>query len=462
MLGMRVVEAGWLLLDKPESPMHISSLMVFKQAKSYNVLHYWRKHFAKFRPSVPFNYVLKKNLQYPLGAWDDTADFSFEDHVRGFALAPGENGPKDLHTLAAWLHSLPLERDRPLWQLFVIEGLPDQHYGILIKIHHALTDGAFAMDLLERMLCHSPDERREEPFWADSLKAHTKAPRPEATWSTPLKSLKNFVPLVGGLGQGLFRSAIQRLPMTWPYRAPVSLFNKEITQRRHLELSVFPLKEIMDCAHKHEATLNDILLFLTGTALRYYLQKKQNLPEASLNALIPVSLRTGHEENHGCKLGFALAELGTHDAKPLQRLARIKQSMSASKLFLQNFNPGQKQVLTSALDIMFIASQMIPNLGAYIPPVANLLVSNLIGPRDTLYFNGDRLEQLIPLSVLADGQSINVTALSYSGQLYVSCISCPDLVADPELLQKGFAKAWNDLKILDPEHGQPFRSAAMH
>jgi WS/DGAT/MGAT family acyltransferase len=438
MPGMRVVEAGWLLLDRPESPMHVSSLLVFKPSQPYDVLRHWRERFAAFRPCPPFNYVCKKELKHPWGHWELTRTFDFDEHVRGLALTPGENTPEDLHHLAAWLHSLPLERDRPLWQLFVIEGLPDQRYAVLIKIHHALTDGAFAMGLLDHMLSPVPDESCEVPFWAQNVR--------DEESSRPTRSFKNLVPAAMSFGQGLLNSLQHNPAMKWPFQASPSLLNQEITARRHLEVCTFPLPDIMDWAHQHKASLNDTLLFLTGTALHRYLEQHSEKGPEALNALIPVSIRSGAETDPGCRLGFAVANLGSRHASPKQRLDDIKRSTEAAKTFLQNFNTAEKQVLTSALDILYVGSQVLPGRGRYLPPLANLLVSNVVGPKETLYFNGDQLEEIVPLSVLADGQSLNVTALSYADQLFVSCVCCSDVIEEPGLLKDLFEQCWDEMQ----------------
>jgi WS/DGAT/MGAT family acyltransferase len=442
MLEMRVVEAGWLLLDKPESPMHVSSLLVLKQSRPYDVLRHWRERFASFHPSAPFDYVCKRTLQHPWGAWERSQTFTFDDHIRGVALTAGENSPEHLHRLASWLHSLPLERDRPLWQLFVIEGLPDHHYAILIKIHHALTDGVFAMGLLYHMLSPYADELCNEPFWAQHL-LRSGPSRQSVSWP---ESFKKFAPMATGVGQGLWHSIQQHLPMKWPYQALPSKLNQQITPRRHLEVCTFSLPKVMEWAHQHKATLNDVLLFLTGTALHQYLGQQSEAGPDSLNALIPVSLRSQEQNDPGCRLGFAVADLGSRDASAEERLDQVKRSTEAAKSFLQNFSPAQKQVLTSILDILYVGSQLLPFAGRHLPPVANLLVSNVVGPQQTLYFNGDQLEQIIPLSILADGQSLNVTALSYADQLFVSCVCCPDVVKDPRNLRKQFEVAWDELQ----------------
>jgi diacylglycerol O-acyltransferase len=441
MPGMRVVDAGWLLLDRPESPMHVSSLLVLKQAQPYDVLHHWRERFASFRPCPPFNYVCKRDLRHPWGRWEPTRSFDFDDHVRGMALTPGENTSDDLYRLAAWLHSLPLDRDRPLWELFVIEGLPDQHYAVLIKIHHALTDGAFAMALLDHMLSPFPDERCEFPFWAQH--------REESQPTGPRRTFKSFVPTALGLGQGILASLPHGPALKWPFQAAPTLLNQAITPKRHLEVCTLPLPEVLEWAHEHKASLNDALLFLTSTALHRYLNQHAAKGPESLNALIPVSIRSNDESDPGCRLGFAVADLGSRHASPKERLNHIKRSTQAAKAFLQNFNTAEKQVLTSVLDILYVGSQLIPQLGRSMPPLANLLVSNVMGPKGTLYFNGDKLKQIIPLSVLADGQSLNVTALSYADQLFVSCVCCTDVIKDPRSLKDLFEQSWETMLSAD-------------
>jgi WS/DGAT/MGAT family acyltransferase len=377
-----------------------------------------------------------------MGGWEPQSNFVFDDHVRGLALTPGENSPEHLYQLAAWLHSHSLEKDRPLWQIFVIEGLPDQQYAVLIKIHHALTDGVFAMGLLEHMLSPSADDSCAKPFWSQPLRAAA-ADRSSMDWST---SLKNLAPLLKGVGQSLLHMRQHNMPMKWPYQASPSALNQEITPRRHLEVLTLSLPLVMDWAHEHEATLNDFLLCLTGMALHDYFQEQYQEEPETLQALIPVSLRSSGQNDPGCRLGFAVADLGHQNADVKQRLEQVKRSTEAAKRFLQNFNPVQKQLLTSLLDLVYVGSQITPWLQRTMPPVANLLVSNVVGPRQTLYFNGDPLEEIIPLSILADGQGLNVTALSYHDKLTLSCVCCPDVVHQPSVLRQGFEAAWDELQ----------------
>jgi hypothetical protein len=160
------------------------------------------------------------------------------------------------------------------------------------------------------MLSPSPDEPCEIPFWAQKLRP-TRSSREPASWS---KSFKNIVPAAIEVGHGLLRSLQQNPAMKWPYQASPSILNQAITQRRHLEVSTFSLSKVMDWAHRHNASLNDILLCLTGTALHRYLEQHSKGGPESLHALIPVSLRSQEHSDPGCRLGFAVADLGSRDA----------------------------------------------------------------------------------------------------------------------------------------------------
>jgi len=448
MVDMSVIEAGWLMLDKPNSPMHISSLMIFKKAKDYDVMKYLRQHKDTYKPAAPFNYVLKKTLRKPFGEWRQEETFAFDYHVTGIALSPEENSPDHLYKTTAWLHSIPLDRNRPLWQLFIIQGLPENHYALLIKVHHSLMDGAFAMSLLDKMLQRTAAHRDDRPFWTQNFKAmdqKSKSARLPFNWKGKAHKTMQFLE---SMGQLTLRALNHRLPMTLPYSAPPCLINTEISSRRNLEVAKFSLAEIHKLADFHKVTINDVLLYLTGSALQSYLRSKDQNPKSSLKAIMPVSLRKQGEDALGCRLGFALTELGSGDARPAERLACIKRTMQAAKVFLQSFDATQKIALTSALDLLFVGSHLWPGLSKSLPQIANVLISNVVGPKSTLYFNGDRLEQIIPLSLLFDGQALNVTALSYKDHFTISCVSCPDVLFDPELLQLGFREAYEELQAL--------------
>ncbi len=448
MVDMSVIEAGWLMLDKPNSPMHISSLMILKKAKDYDVMKNLRQHKDDYQPAAPFNYVFNKTLRKPLGEWQEEETFAFDYHVTGIALSPEENSPDHLHKTTAWLHSIPLDRKRPLWQLFIIQGLPENHYALLMKVHHSLMDGAFAMSLLDKMLHRRVGFTDDRPFWAQDLKAKdrkTKGPRRSIIWKEKGHKTWQFLESIGLLS---WRILNHSLPMTLPYNAPPCLINREITARRSLEVTSFSLAEIHRLAELHKVTINDILLYLTGSALQSYLRSKNQNPKPSLKAIMPVSLRKQGEEALGCRLGFALTELGSGDARPAERLASIKRAMQAAKVFLQSFDDAQKIALTSALDLLFVGSHLWTGLSKHLPQIANVLISNVVGPKHCLYFNGDRLEQIVPLSLLFDGQALNVTALSYEDHFTISCVSCPDVLFDPEVLQLAFHQAFEELQAL--------------
>ncbi|HEY1488910.1 MAG TPA: wax ester/triacylglycerol synthase family O-acyltransferase, partial [Micromonosporaceae bacterium] len=314
----------------------------------------------------------------------------------------------------------------PLWEMHLIEGLSDGRYAAYFKVHHALVDGVSALRLLNRMMSFDPDERDMKPPWA--VLPRSRRPRDS---SSPLDGARDAVRLLGeaaGLGPAFARTvqrALREQTGTMSLSAPKSMFNVPITGARRFAAQSWPMERIRRVGKATDTTLNDVVLAMCAGALRRYLIGMDALPDAPLIAMVPVSLRgedTGTGDG-GNAVGTVMCNLATHLGDPGERLTAINRSMQDGKDALKSMTPTQI-LLMSAIGISPLA--ILPALGltGTVRPPFNLVISNVPGPREPLYWNGARLDGLYPLSIPLDGQAVNITCTSYSHEIAFGLTGC--------------------------------------
>jgi len=401
--------------------MHVGGLQLFTPPDGADAMDVRGMFDASIVNDEPAPLFLKKPRRSltTLGqwGWERDQDFDIEHHVRRNAL-PSPGRVLELLALCSRLHSSLLDRHRPLWEAHLIEGLADGRYAVYVKIHHSLIDGVGALRLLQRQLTEDPAQRDLPAPWA-------------------LSPSVAQVPAVGlRLDAGAFRSAISlmgeaaRLPAALAktisqgaraqstaisFSAPRTMFNVPITGARRFAGQSWPIERVRRIARSGGVTINDVVLAMCAGALRTYLLSFSALPAEPLVAMVPVSLRTKSTIDGGNAVGAVMTNLATDLADPARRLARISKSMSEGKRALSEMTPAQ----IVAMSGLGMAPLLLPMLG--LPelsrPPFNLIISNVPGPRRPLYWNGARLDGLYPLSVLLDGQALNITCTSYSSEL---------------------------------------------
>lgn len=396
-----------------------------------------------------------------LGAWtwtvDDDVDLDY--HVRLSAL-PGPGRVRELLALVSRLHATPIDRRRPLWELHLVEGLEGGRFAIYIKIHHALLDGVAGMRLLGEVLSDDPEERTP-PLWAplgDRSGPVTGASGPRPTAGRPPVpgrpdggppgarpgtgavdggadqagpapggaygwpgALARSACELAGLGPFIGRRIVRMLGEVdqQPLLPPRTILNVPITGSRRYAAEDWPLERIRRVAKAVDGTVNDVVLAMCSSALRDYLSELGCLPDDPLVAMTPVSLaprQASGTRDGGNAVGAILCDLATELPDPVDRLERIQASMRRGKEAMAGLSPLQALAL-SAFQVAPLAVCAVPGLIGVLPQPFNLIISNVPGPRRTLYVDGARLVGLYPLSVPVHGQALNVTCTSYDGGL---------------------------------------------
>ncbi|MFF7938413.1 wax ester/triacylglycerol synthase family O-acyltransferase [Nocardia gamkensis] len=415
------VDAVFLLAESREQPMHVGSLQLFEPPEDAGADFAARVH-AELLRSTDVDPTFRKHpatiFGSPQMAWTHADHVELDYHVRRLAVpAPGRMD--QLVELASGLHSSLLDRHRPLWEFHLIEGLADGRFAMYSKMHHALIDGVSAQRLLRRTLTSDPSSSTTRVPW--HLPRGRR--RREAGAAGPARNLVSAA-ASGASVLRAARTALTRQQLTLPFAAPRTMFNVPIGGARRAAVRSWPLERLQQVKKASGSTLNDVVLTMSAGALRRYLIERDALPDKPLIAMVPMSLRAeDDDETNGVKVGAVLCNLGTDIADPLDRLRVVAGSMRDGKDVYSTLSCNQTMAL-SALMLSPLALNLVPALISLTNPTFNIVISNVPGPREPMYWNGARLDATYPLSIPFDGQAVNITLTSNAGNLDFGVVGC--------------------------------------
>jgi diacylglycerol O-acyltransferase / wax synthase len=455
-------DAAWLLLESRDTPMHVGGLFEFTPPPDAPP-DFLKSEFERLRESKaippPWNLKLVQGplVDSRLPVMREDHDLDLDYHVRHSAL-PYPGGQRELGILVSRLHSNQLDLHRPLWEVHLIEGLEGDRFAIYLKMHHSLIDGVSGMRLILRSLSTDPEERGTPAFWTVGAVSRTPGSDQAVNGSGLIGSLlgtaRDAASALTGISRAaidLGRATIDSRPLQAPYRAPSSALQGHLGGQRRFATQQYDLDLIKSLAKAAGCTLNDIVLYLSGTALRRYLAEHDRVPERPLTAGIPVNLREEGDMSMGTAVGMMVAELGTNIADPRERLVAIKKSTSAAKQHLRDIPPAGRASYTLLINGPYIAG-LIAGLGSHAPVPFNVGISNVPGPPVPLYFNGSRLDALFPLSLLLHGNALNITCVSYAGTLNFGFTGARDTLPHLQRLAVYMGEAIEEIaKILLPD-----------
>jgi WS/DGAT/MGAT family acyltransferase len=453
------LDASWLAVDSIDTPMHVGSLLIF-QLPDDAPPDFAAKLFAHLKSHTeahpPWNYKLKSPaLRRVLPVWRLEDDIDMDFHVRHSAL-PKPGGERELGVLVSRLHSRQLDFTRPLWEATLIEGLENNRIALYTKMHHSLVDGISGMRMLQRALGETPAaSKKQPPPWANpppDKKAKEEAepaPIPEGALASVVTGLKKQARSMPELARALSRlmRGGDNHELVAPFAAPVSVLNYRITGARRFATQQYDLGKLKALAKKADATLNDVVLWLCGTALRRFLKEAHHLPGKSLTTGIPVNVRPADDQGHGTAISFIMALLGTDIADPKKRLKAITHSTRVAKDHLQSLPRSALTQYTMLVMAPYILS-LVTGIGGRTRPVFNVTISNVPGPDKPLYFYGARLEAMYPLSLLAHGGALNITCVSYDGKLNFGFTGARDTLPHMQRLAVYTGEALEELEKL--------------
>jgi WS/DGAT/MGAT family acyltransferase len=423
---MAPTDSMFLIAETREHPMHVGGLSLYEPPEGAGP-DFVRDFHDQLVAGREFQPTFRKRPATILGgipplAWsyDDEVDVDY--HVRRSALAsPGR--VRELLELASRLHTSLLDRHRPLWELHVVEGLSDRRFAIYTKIHHALIDGVSAMKLMQRALSVDPDDPEVRPMW--NLPKRRRPPIDED--SSRLGSLKSLAGSIVGLGPStvrLARAALVEQQLTLPFAAPHTMFNVKIGGARRCAAQSSSVDRVKAVKQAAGVTMNDAVLAMCAGALRYYLIEQDALPDTPLIAMVPVSLRSEADADAGGnQVGSILCNLATNVEDPAQRIQVVGESMRSNKKVFSEL-PRMQVLALSAMNMAPLALAGVPGFLSTAPPPFNLIISNVPGPAEQMYYGGARLDGSYPLSNIPDGQALNITLVNNAGNLDFGLVGC--------------------------------------
>jgi diacylglycerol O-acyltransferase / wax synthase len=442
------MDASFLYLETPQTPMHVAGLSIVELPRGFkgNFYEVYKRQIAARLHLFP---VLKKkivpvpwDIDHPIWVDDDALDLDY--HVRHLGL-PEPGTMEQLEELVGRLHSNFLDRSRPLWEFYVIDGLADGHHAVYTKIHHAAVDGGAGMALTNMMYDTSPAGRQIEPAPAQGAKPEGEPDALALLGSAYKNMLSQQVSALQRIPEVLKAIAsvvrpvvgnIVRLPARLAnLAAPKTMLNATITSQRAFTARSLPLAPAKAVAKETGTKLNDIVMAICAGALRRYLLEKHGLPKEALVAFVPVSLREPGNTESTNQVSVMLCSLATDVKDPVERLKAIQaSSLHAKELSgkVKDATPrdfsifGAPVVLHGAMELYGRS-----HLADRLPPAANVVVSNVPGPQAPLYVAGARVLTLYPVSIPTHGMALNLTVQSYCGSLDFGLTACRKTV--PEL-----------------------------
>jgi WS/DGAT/MGAT family acyltransferase len=437
------------LSPPPEAPADYLRRLI-DEARAHEIVSPWNRKLAHHR------------LQYsPVHSWVVDKDFDFDYHVRRSALAsPGDE--RELGILISRLHSNHLDLSRPPWEVHFIEGLEGGRFAMYVKIHHSLVDGYSGMRLLAGSLSPDPDDDDTRLFFNVASPARARV-EPPSVPNQLLGAIGGLGAAVRGgigstinLGRALVNTQIRRDSdyslIANSAQAPHSILNAHISRNRRFATQQYSTARLKALGAQHGATLNDVALSVIGGGLRRFLDELGELPDKPLVAFVPVNVRPKGDEGGGNAVGAILVAIGTDVADPIRRLETITASTRMSKAQLQTMSPNAVLAYSAAL-LAPAATQIAGAVTGIRPPwpyTFNLCVSNVPGPRETLYLRGSRLEATYPVSIPMHGMALNITLQSYADTMNFGFIGCRDTLPHLQRLAVYTGDALDELESADP------------
>jgi WS/DGAT/MGAT family acyltransferase len=408
-------------------------------------------------------------LDHPV--WVPAGPLDLTHHVRHITV-PQPGGPEDLGRVCGTIAGLPLDRDRPLWEMWLVDGLHDGNLALVTKIHHACIDGVSGAELITAFFDldgeatvpivplasteaapSSPDHAGPPP--AGETGAPGEAEALAAAVRARTESLRHLLPLVrrtaAGIGEVRRRRADHAEAGGTPLTAPRLSFNRRLTPERNCAFAHIPLDEVQAVRRNTRSTVNDVVLATCAGALRRHLERRGELPEGPLVVSCPVSTRTDEERGQqNNKVSVLMTCLHTQIADPLERLHAIRRSTTAGKAEHQLLGSSVLGEWAEAADPTLLrwAARLYLRSGLvdHHPPVHNLTVSNVPGPSIPVFLGGARLVRAYPMGPVVEGAGLNITVMSYLDSIDIGFLVCDDAMPDVWDLADAVAPAFAELR----------------
>ncbi len=460
------MDAAFLYFETANAPTHIGSFAIYDQSTApggrvtfkgilANVER--RLHLARcFRQKLVYAPL---NLDHPY--WLEDPEFDLEFHVRHIAL-PHPGDWRQLCIQVARIHARPLDLSRPLWEMYVIEGLdnvegvPAGSFAVMTKIHHAAIDGVSGAELAGAIHDTAPDAEPAPPD--EEWRAEREPSLLEMATRTTLNNMRSpfrFARVLGQTAPGLmnfFRSTPEE-ELDEVKEVPRTRFNGTISSHRVIEGRAFSLQDIREIRKRVPgSTVNDVILTVCAGGLRKYLEFHRELPRESLVAMAPISVRSEEEAGTAGNVISAMSvTLYTDEADPLERLGKVHRGTRGSKKTAEAVGARTMTDISQFMPgtLAGLAARLYTRLGLAnnVKPFLNTVITNVPGPQIPLYFTGAKMCGLYGLGPIMDGMGIIHPVFSYSGRISISVTACREMLPDPGFYADCLEAAFDELLV---------------
>jgi diacylglycerol O-acyltransferase len=469
------MDASFLHAETSTTPMHIGPLFIYDVSTAADGFVRFKDILKTFEERLDKSTVFRRKLAtVPLSLdqpyWVEDENFDLEFHVRHIAL-PKPGDWRQLCIQIARLHSRPLDRSRPLWEAYVIEGLdkvkglPKGSFALFLKIHHACIDGATGTEIMGAIHDLSPLPNEDDSAVGRAWHPEVTPGNATLLWRAYLANLRHpfrlariagkSLPAVGRLRTG--RKAKQFRDLGEKER---TRFNGKISAHRVFGAVSYELAEVRRIKSAVEgATVNDVMLTIVGGALYKYLAAKGETPQQSLVTGAPVNVRSEEEVGTGGNVVSMLnITLRTDIADPLQRLRTMHEEASQSKAYHQAMGARMLTELSNSLPshitVLAFRAASAAGLLASSKPIFNTIITNVPGPQVPLYMGGAKMVSSLGAGPCMDNMGIFHPVTSYNGMIAVSFQACREMMPDPQFYEECLLESFGELSATVPVAGK--------
>jgi diacylglycerol O-acyltransferase len=454
------LDASFLYLETPSQPLHVCSILELDTSTMPGGYTFDRlrdelavriKAMPEFREKLADSTF---NLDHPV--WVEDNDFDVNRHLHRIGLPP-PGGRVELAEIAGHIASLPLDRTRPLWEMWVIEGVAGTNaqqggrLAVMTKVHHAAVDGVTGANLMSQLCSTEAEAPAPEPVdgvgGANELEIALTGALNFA--ARPLHFANALTDTASTVVKTLLRARSGQT-MAPPFAAPRTAFNDTITSHRNIAYAQLDLADIKRVKDYFDVKVNDVVMALVSGVLRQFLLDRGELPDSSLVAMVPVSVHGKSDRPGRNQVSGMFASLQTHIADPVERIKAIAEGNSVAKqhssaikaTLLQDWSQFAAPAVFGMAMRAYARTSLTKRM-----PVHNLVVSNVPGPQVPLYFLGSEVKAMYPLGPIFQGSGLNITVMSLTGKLNVGINSCPELLPDLWELADDFAVGMEELLL---------------
>jgi WS/DGAT/MGAT family acyltransferase len=419
------LDTRWLAFESKGTPMHTGCLAIFKKpAKAdadflQTLVHTFR---SKKNVGVPWNQKLTKPFKLtriPRMAQDRDMDLGY--HFRHSAL-PAPGGEKELGILVSRLHSLALDKRRPLWECHLIEGLENNRFAIYMKIHPCILKGGNPINTVMSMLSSSANNKELSPLWTIKPEQDKDQGNKDVDLGEIVSTFSSNVLSVGKAAKAIFDSPTTSF---FGLKAPRSYLNKTTNSQRRFATQQYDLARIETLSKAADCSINTIIAYLCSSALRRFFKEYNALPVKPLMASAPLNLTDYVQGNNKETLATIRISLATDIADPVKRLKTITKSVQDIKAHLDKLPKDTLSSYAILSSAPLLAGQ-IYGLGRLVPNMFNVGISSLIGSEKPLYLHGAKLEAIHPMAHLMQNSALSIDCVSYAGTMNIGITGARD------------------------------------